>query len=641
MNTKNLSKDDCVKWLINIGVSHSGTLEELRAKVGKFARTPGLVQKLENRSKRLFTFKSSLPLIEVPPDTAKWDCDPSNYPSVTSEVIAQYASLKREGSLGQQEKARQFLLSRKIESVKVLKEGERTFVRAVVFKSYGHETRPAVILFENSKPVKGHCLCAVGLCGLCSHVFALLMFLKHYSDTGEKILALTCTEQLQRWHKRTKGKGSIPMVPLRQLGIVSARRAKTQKLDSKLVPADPSRSSFKRDVIGTLKKVSKNIDSVGINVENHIFKVLQDSSIGQTTALYEHLKFNAITRAGIVDGDHDYCGNPDAEVRNDLSQTIKRKKVEVENAIDRILNPGAQNVELMDNTEPTVSSCSNSSSSSAVTMDQSICDQMKKGSSVSLDLRNQFSAEKFSGSELIQQNTSEWQDLRRFKITGSRFGVLLGLQGNDKFEKYWRMVKEGLQESDVCNTNFVNFSRGHKYENEAIKYFERISGSLTQSSGFLLFSGDPRYGASPDAFAANGLLLEVKTRAMAKPTNPEAYQPLTSLAKNPCYFTQTQLQLLTTDRQYCILQSYSPEHKLSNFFLVKRHNVFLEVAKSITDSLLQNEPIMSWNHTEHPNLKKLGEQLLGRVPTFDTLSQFRRYIRIQCKNLPIVEFLGQ
>ena len=75
--------------------------------------------------------------------------------------------------------------------------------------------RPTVIMFENGIPSKAHCSCPVGLSGICCHVLALLLFLKHYHETGERILALTSTEQLQKWH-RCSHKSSIPMVPLPQ-----------------------------------------------------------------------------------------------------------------------------------------------------------------------------------------------------------------------------------------------------------------------------------------------------------------------------------------------------------------------------------------------------------------------------------------
>ena len=56
---------------------------------------------------------------------------------------------------------------------------------------------------------------------MCCQVLALLLFLKHFYETKVKILSLTCTEQLQKWHCRSK-KGSIPMVPLCHIKLTSA-----------------------------------------------------------------------------------------------------------------------------------------------------------------------------------------------------------------------------------------------------------------------------------------------------------------------------------------------------------------------------------------------------------------------------------
>ena len=64
--------------------------------------------------------------------------------------------------------------------------------------------------------IKATCRCPVGLSGVCCHILALLLYLKHYTDTEEKILELTCTQQLQKWHRRSK-KGSIPMASLNEI----------------------------------------------------------------------------------------------------------------------------------------------------------------------------------------------------------------------------------------------------------------------------------------------------------------------------------------------------------------------------------------------------------------------------------------
>ena len=72
-----------------------------------------------------------------------------------------------------------------------------------------------------------------------------------------------------------------------------------------------------------------------------------------------------------------------------------------------------------------------------------------------------------------------------------------------------------------------------------------------------------RYDSSPYALGPLGILLEVKTRAA------RSLSPLQSLDTVPQYFVQCQLQMLCTDAEFCILQSYHPESKTSIFFIVK------------------------------------------------------------------------
>ena len=76
-------------------------------------------------------------------------------------------------------------------------------------------------------PHKATCSRPVGLSTAC-HILALLLYLKHYYDTKEKILELTCTQQLRKWHHRSK-KGSIPMVSLNEIKPKSASMRKKRK----------------------------------------------------------------------------------------------------------------------------------------------------------------------------------------------------------------------------------------------------------------------------------------------------------------------------------------------------------------------------------------------------------------------------
>ena len=123
--------------------------------------------------------------------------------------------------------ALQMFTSRKIVNVKTLVSEQAVYVKAMIKKSCGSLQRPTVIMFQNGIATKAHCSCPVGLSGICCHVLALLLFLKHYHETGEKIQALTCTEQLQKWH-RSSHKSSIPMIPLRELKVKSAVRVENK-----------------------------------------------------------------------------------------------------------------------------------------------------------------------------------------------------------------------------------------------------------------------------------------------------------------------------------------------------------------------------------------------------------------------------
>lgn len=87
--------------------------------------------------------------------------------------------------------------------VKVEDNSTSVFVKALVLKSFGQEvTHPATILFDNNVPTEGHYTCAVGKCGICCHIIALLMYLNNFNEHKVKLLTLTGTQKMQTWHKK-------------------------------------------------------------------------------------------------------------------------------------------------------------------------------------------------------------------------------------------------------------------------------------------------------------------------------------------------------------------------------------------------------------------------------------------------------
>ena len=190
-------------------------------RINRLSRYPGLVHKLKAKSEKTYVFPCSLDSAVIPPATAKWRASNDDLPKIDNKMFTQYVSMKREGSAGQRKALIQMFTSRNVVNVKTLVNEQVVYVKAMIKKSYWSMQRPTVILFENGIPTKADCSCPVGLRGTCCHVLELLLFLKLYQETREKIKALTCTEQLQKWH-RPSHKSSIPMIPLRELKVKSA-----------------------------------------------------------------------------------------------------------------------------------------------------------------------------------------------------------------------------------------------------------------------------------------------------------------------------------------------------------------------------------------------------------------------------------
>lgn len=110
------------------------------------------------------------------------------------------------------------MTSRKVVSLKSFSQpGRISFGKEQIKKLFGDQIRPATI-FRNPIPFKAYCYCWVGVSGLCCHTPALLLFPKHYAETKKKFLALSCTMQLQKWHRGSK-KGSLPMMPLHEIKV--------------------------------------------------------------------------------------------------------------------------------------------------------------------------------------------------------------------------------------------------------------------------------------------------------------------------------------------------------------------------------------------------------------------------------------
>ena len=626
------SVKDATKWLSNHGLSVSGTKPELNNRIRLYKRYPKLVEKLHRRNTHNRTFPCALDEATIPPLSAAWIADQSSWPNVSEAMFLRYCAQKREGSIGQQAKAVRMLESRKIVNVKTLKVGTTDiFVRALINPSFGSSTRPAVLLFRNSMPFKGYCECPVGPSGICCHILALMLFLKHYWETGVELLELTCTQQLQKWHKRCR-KGSVPMLPLAQLKV---KAAKIQKARSggvpSMSPADPDKTYFKRNVPNLIKNTAIRIAETNIPVTDHFYSVLSKSNIGRQSAFGEHLCFMYSARSL---QHHDYSDSlvppPNFTVIHRPSSLSEVSTIVMTSDISPSAIVEQNELPLSISNSPLGMYCTED----CTKLEMEIKAKLTRNSAIiELDLSNLKAPKPFGANYVhCMQQSDIWHAIRKNKVTGSRLPALLGLYGKSKYEHYWGVVKEGTPEIDL--SHILNVQRGIIYEDEAILHFEQLSRSVSEKVGFFMHPTNVNFGASPDAVCASGLILEIKTRAV------NSVGPLDSLKDCPNYFVQCQLQMACTNAHSCVLLSYHPETKSGNSFIIQRNRQLMNIIIEIINCIMNDANIKEWHHLEPNKLAKVGEAIIHKQICFENLKPFRAYLKSLCKVIPLVQFIS-
>ena len=91
--------------------------------------------------------------------------------------------------------------------------------------------------------------------------------------------------------------------------------------------------------------------------------------------------------------------------------------------------------------------------------------------------------------------------------------------------------------------------------------------------------------------------------------------------------------------ELCILMSYHPETNNSNCFLIRKNNQILNVIKTITDSVINQVPILDWEHKKAP-FSNLEKCLIGKIPDFQSLKSLRIYINKLARSVPTVKFIS-
>ena len=491
------SVDELKSLLSKHKLKASGTKYELVHRLLPFQKDNGLLEKHVKEINKSFKFKTSMDKTIKPPHSGEWTADSSFYPKVTAETISHYVSFKRQGR-----KAKRMLFSRKIKTVKVIKVEDNStsvFVKALVVKSFRQEvTRPATILFENNVPIKGYCTCAIGKCGICCHIIALLMYLNHLDEHKVKLLTLTGPQKMQTWHKKgnlsPRKATSTSHIPLKNFrNMRSSRRSlggkrKTKKKDVN-VPAngDDLKSDWlKRDVNQVENDIKNGID--GQNLHSHFFKTLTKFSI--VSGLSMQLRYNNAFKLRAVLEDHSYCMKSEA-----CDQAVLRPRVPVMSSDvwhSKLVIDDEKLTEQKDASQLKESHTHEKSDLMFVNGKKAMKELLEivhsaKGEPKTLSIPKYTNKPEPYGCNYVKvdQGSSGWHSLRVGVISASKLPYLLGFHGQKEFIRSWFFIQNNIDESLAAPKKIMNFARGHQFEGKEIELFEELSGLFSNISGLI------------------------------------------------------------------------------------------------------------------------------------------------------------
>ncbi len=161
---------------------------------------------------------------------------------------------------------------------------------------------------------------------------------------------------------------------------------------------------------------------------------------------------------------------------------------------------------------------------------------------------------------MIEQRSPAWFKARRNRVTASLVGAILGLS---PYMTRWDAMRAMVRESIGAEREFqgnVATEWGTHNEAGALIDFQMETGFAVTPAPFVPF--EDWLGASPDGFTDDDGLIEVKCPYSLR-TDPEP--SFKSLADQPHYAAQIQVQLFVTGKTHCHFWQWAPNGNALEF----------------------------------------------------------------------------
>lgn len=209
----------------------------------------------------------------------------------------------------------------------------------------------------------------------------------------------------------------------------------------------------------------------------------------------------------------------------------------------------------------------------------------------------------------MEQNTQEWLDARRGKVTASLVGAILGLSPYMNREGAMRrMVRDALGEPPEFTGNMAT-EYGKSKEDGACVEYHMEHMRYPSKCGFFVHPIETWLGASPDRVVGNDGLLEIKCPFSLRAVVDPVFKPISD---QPHYHAQIQVQLFVTGRAWCDFYQWAP------------HGAKLERVEASAEWIAENLPKLKAFHDEFLEALKDPAEYVGPLrPTVDGLAAIR------------------
>jgi len=165
----------------------------------------------------------------------------------------------------------------------------------------------------------------------------------------------------------------------------------------------------------------------------------------------------------------------------------------------------------------------------------------------------------------IEQNTDEWFEMRRGKITASNFSTIMANYGkafgNPAVQYAQRIAIEAKTNRSIETFKNEWMDRGTELEDDARQLYSDLTFTDVLPGGF---AHDGRFGASSDGIAGEGL---IEIKSVKYNTH---FERLVKGGFDTSYQWQIRGQMWLYDRDWCDFVSYCPDFPVNKQLYIFR-----------------------------------------------------------------------